>query len=250
MNRDWVFLRGSAPARTRRSADSARRQSPHDFRTRARRRPPDAEPGLDAAGPAGDRPADAHRLQRLALSHLPQPGRRLRRLGRLPAGARRRAAADGMARGAGQHRAARVAGHPRAGGARRLGVRVGAVVAVAVVGGRDRQRDADRRGRRLGSSLRPCGAGFPRLLHRPRRGRRVQQRDRPGAGVRALLARRHLGRRLGDPRPRHRQPAPAQPPEQPAAVVDRRGGVARRSQGWCGARRRRCWRWCSSTSWC
>jgi hypothetical protein len=65
------------------------------------------------------------------------------------------------------------------------------------------------------------------VLRRLAGGRRAEPGHRAGAGLRARLARRRVDCRQRHRRPCGRQPAPAQPPEQPAAVVgDRRRGAA------------------------
>ena len=105
----------------------------------------------------------------------------------------------------------------------------------------------------VGASVQRAGLAhgrLPRVLRGPRRRRRCQQRDRLDPGVRAGACRRRVDR-VGVARPRLRQLAPTQPPEQPPAVVDRRrrsGSPRRRS---CLALARGfCWRSSSSTSSC
>ena len=134
---------------------------------------------------------------------------------------------------------------------RRSSARVPWSLSLSAVG-HDRCRAlAGRRGRRLGAARRPGRARLSRVLHRPGRRRRRQQPDRPRPGVRADAARRRLDRARGDRRAGDRQPAPAEPPEQPAAVVDRRRRLARRGEGRSTrARRRGAGARCSSTSSC
>ena len=183
------------------------------------------------AGERGGRAADADRLQRRAVGDLLQPGGGLRRLGRLPAragrgaGARRSAA---FARIAGPARCDR---DPGPGRARRLGLRRRAVVALALLGRHAARRLPGAGGRRLRRPRRDRHRRLPGVLHRPGRCRHRQQRDRPDPGVRAAARRRRLDRPGVAPRPRHRQRAPAQSPEQPAALVGGGGDLARRGPG-------------------
>ena len=111
-----------------------------------------------------------------------------------------------------------------------VGLRCGALDAVALGDGNHPVGGAGDRDRGLDATRRPGRRRLSRLLHRPGRRRRRQRADRPRAGVRAARSRRQLDRVAGARRPRGRQPAPAQPPQQPAAVVGGRlpSGSARR----------------------
>ena len=83
---------------------------------------------------------------------------------------------------------------------------------------------------RRGSARQRAGrARLRAVLRRLGGGRRAQRGHRRAAGVRAGRARRRLDRALRPGRPRGRQPAPAQPPEQPAAVVGHRRRAAARA---------------------
>ncbi len=136
----------------------------------------------------------------------------------------------GVAACAGHARDAGRAGHRLSGGVGRVGIRPGPVVPIAIGGGNRAERHPRPGRRRSGAARRFRRTCVPRLLRRTGRRWNRQQPDRPGAGIRPRLARRRLGRDLGDPGPCHRQCAPAKSPQQPVAVVDRRGRLARRNE--------------------